>query len=138
MLFATIATVAPTDPYAALYAALATAVTTLVSIVMAQLARKYSFQVSAERHAQLEAVIENAILLMEEKGKNVLKAGLEGLTPAEKLEGALAYVAEKLPGVSREDAAAVIHAKLPVVRGAIASFAAAAITKQTRKKGGRK
>ena len=121
MLFATLTT-APSDPYAALYAALASALATVIIWAVTQLARRFGVQFSAERHAQLEAVVENAILLMEERGRNQLKAGLEALTPADKLRGAIAFVS----------------AKLPAVRAAIIPFATAAIKKATRTKGGRK
>jgi light-regulated signal transduction histidine kinase (bacteriophytochrome) len=104
---------------------------------LTQLARKYGFQVSAERHAQLEAAARQAILVVEEKAAAALKARAAKLSPAEKLEGAVAIVLQKMPGITADEAADIVHAQLPVVRGAAVDFSKAVLRSATNR-GGRR
>lgn len=100
---------------------------------LTQLARKYGYQVSAERHAQLEAIARQAILVVEEKASAIVKARLDAMSPGEKLSGAIELVVAKVPGVSRDEAAEIIHAQLPVVRGAAVDFSTAVLRKATNR-----
>ena len=138
ILFSTITAAPPADPYAALYAAIATALATLISIAITQLTRRFNVQLSVEQHAKLESVVTDGILLMEERGKNLIKHGLEAMTPADKLRGAVEYALSRMPGESEKKIAELVEAKLPAVRAAILPLATAAIKKATKKVGGRK
>lgn len=137
MLFATISAV-PSDPYAGLYAALASALATVIIWAVTQLGRRFNVQLSVEQHAKLESVVTDGILLMEERGKNLIKAGLEAMTPADKLRGAVEYALSRMPGESEKTIAELVEAKLPAVRAAIVPLATAAVRKATKKAGGRK
>lgn len=108
--------------------------TALIGLLV-QLARKYGFDISAAKHAQLESVAQQAILMVEEKAAAAVKAQVGKVNPAEKLNAAVSIVLERMPGVSREEAADIIHAKLPEVRAATASFATAVLQNATNRDG---
>ncbi len=100
---------------------------------LTQLARKYGYQVSAERHAQLEAIAQRAILVVEEKAAAMAKAKLGAIGAGEKLDAAIGLMVAKVPGVSRDEAAEIIHAELPKIRAATASFSTAVLQKATNR-----
>lgn len=70
--------------------------------------------------ARLEAAGRAGALLAEEKGRQVVKAGLEKLKPEEKLAEAVAVVLDRVPGVTRAEAEEVVHQQLPAAREIVA------------------
>lgn len=113
--------------------------TTLIGVgiwALTQFARKYGIELSMTKQEQLATFARQAILGVEEKAIAILKAQGDKLTGAEKLEEAIESLLLKVPGISREEAAEVIHQQLPVVRGAAVDFGVAVLKKATRKKAG--
>jgi hypothetical protein len=137
-LFATVAPPVAADPYASLYAALATALATIITVAVTQLTRRFNVELSVEQQAKVKSIVIDGILLMEEKGRNALKAGLEALTPEEKFRGAIEYSLSHLPGESEKKIANLVLANMPAVRAAIVPLATAAVVKATKKASGRK
>lgn len=100
----------------ALEAVMASAATGLAAAgihILLLLAARFKYQVSAAQAAQLQQTAKNAILWAEEWAAQ--KYSLEGVTKtgAEKLEKAVEQIVEKLPNVSADDAADIVHSSLP-------------------------
>jgi hypothetical protein len=102
-------------------AVLATATPILVGLVMAlllKLLKRFNFSLEAEQQAKIEALVRRAILRVEEIFAAKVKAGVR-VTAADKLESAIAEVTGEQPSLTRSDAAALIHAQLPLMRAAV-------------------
>lgn len=78
-----------------------------------QLLRKMGFSLDAERHAQLETVVRQAVLKAEEQAAAYAKAHVSKMLPADKMRLAVAHVLAKLPRVSEAEAADIVQAVLP-------------------------
>lgn len=106
------------DPLAPLYdeviKILGAALGMLLSAVLVQVLRKLNLQLSAEQHARLETYTAEAIRFAEEWASQRLKAN-KPVNSAEKLEQAIAALVDRIPGITREEAIAIIHAQLPRV-----------------------
>lgn len=88
--------------------------TPLIVQWIANKARLAGLQLSAEKEAQVEKIVRDAILKAEEWAATRVKVG-ESTNAGQKLEQALADVVDKVPGISSQEAADLIHATLPKV-----------------------
>lgn len=102
-----------TDIIKAVLAIATPVIATLVSALIVQLLRKKGFELDAEKTAKLEYITTQVVLRAEEWAASRLKGNAGPTTGAMKLERAMSDLADKVPNISREDAAASIHATLP-------------------------
>ena len=97
---------------------------TLVTALLYKALKKAGLDLSAEKQAQLEYCVRQAILRAEEWGASRVKAQLP-TTPTMKLEKALSDVVDKVPGITRTEAEQLIHAELPKIGAGAARFVGA-------------
>lgn len=102
----------------ALEMALATALAGAVTVLARQLAAKFKLDLDASAQAATRAVVQNAILATEEKAAASLKRSSVAVTGAEKLDAAVGLVLAKVPGVTADEAAQLVHEELPKIRAA--------------------
>ena len=98
--------------------ALAIATPVLVSLVSAILYKalqRVGLDVDANRKAKVEYYVREAILRAEEWAAQHVKANMGQTTAAMKLDRALTDVVDKVPGITKQEAADLIHATLPKV-----------------------
>lgn len=76
---------------------------------------------SAEKEAQTEKIVRDIILRVEEWAASRVKVGVP-LTAKDKFEKALIAVVDKVPGITDQEAADLIHATLPKVGAGAAAF----------------
>lgn len=94
---------------------------TLATALMVKALQRIGLQVDAERKARLEYVASQAILRAEEWAAARLKANLPA-TGTEKLQAAMVDLTDRIPGISNEEASALIHATLPKLGAGAAAF----------------
>lgn len=97
-----------------LQTALAALVPMLIALIVQQL-RKVGLQVNAEHQAKLEHYAQLAALEAEEWASQRIKAHIGQVLPREKLERAIATLLDRVPGITRQEATAIIHAQLPLL-----------------------
>jgi hypothetical protein len=86
---------------------------TLATALIVKALQKIGLSVDAEKQAKLEYLATQAILRAEEWAAARIKAQVGSTTAAMKLEKALTDLTDRVPGISREEAAALVHATLP-------------------------
>ena len=85
----------------------------LIALVV-KLLHRVGLQINEDREKQLRAVAVDAIARVEEWAASHAKRKLKTkITGADKLESAVADIIDRIPGVSHEEAEAVIHSMLP-------------------------
>lgn len=102
-------------------AIIAAVLTPLIVQWIANKARLAGLQLSAEKEAQVEKIVRDVILNVEEWAATRVKVGT-ATNAGQKLDKALIDVVDKVPGISREEAAELIHATLPKVGLGAAAF----------------
>lgn len=103
------------------FAIVAPVLATLVTALLVRLFKKVGLQLDAERQAKLEKITHDAILRAEEVAATRLRAQLP-VTAKDKLETAIADILDRVPGVTADEAAALVHQQLPRVGLGAASF----------------
>src|SRR3972149_6691182 len=93
---------------------LAPVLAALGSAVLVKMFQRVGLEVSAEKQARLEKIAQDAIFGAEEWAAGAIKRNLPVPSGA-KLNQALARFLMRAPGVSEDEAAAIIHAELPKV-----------------------
>mgnify|MGYP001612042807 CR=1 FL=1 len=83
--------------------------------------KKLNLEVSGQQQAKIEYFVRQAVLEAEEWGARRVQAKFPVL-PKDKLERALASVVDRVPNISTEEAAALIHSELPKVSLGATSF----------------
>lgn len=101
-----------------IFAALAATLLPAVVAIAHRLFARLGLQVGAEQDAKLRVIAQAAIHEAEERAGAAVKRGLP-VDSASKLEMAITRVVDAIPGVSREEADAVVHQELPKVRAAL-------------------
>lgn len=107
------------------------AISTALTALIVQLLRKANIELSAENRAKLETITQQGILLMEEKAAAALRAGVGQVAAREKLEGAMEYLLDKVPGVTREEAQNLVLSELPKLGLGASDFARAVLVQAT-------
>lgn len=96
--------------------------TVLLTAFLVKALQKVGLNVDADKTAKLEYFATQAILRAEEWGAARIKANAGTMTAAMKLEKALTDLTDKVPGITREEASALVHATLPKVNLGAAAF----------------
>ena len=87
------------------------------------LAKKWKINMTATQEAWTDHQIQKLILALEEEGAQRIKAGLPKLASGDKFESAVEGALAKIPGISPEEAEALVLSNLPKVgAGAIAAL----------------
>jgi len=110
----------------------AVAVVVLVPLAGAfavRLLQKLGISIDAEKRAKLEKLAQDGILAAEEYAHAKIVAGVEKILPAAKLAYAVKHLLDQVPGISTEEAEALVNQELPKVRAATGDFLRAAQTK---------
>lgn len=94
----------------------------LLTALLVQALKKLGLSLDAEKTAKVEYFARQAILRAEEWAATRIKLNAGTTTAAMKLERALTDLTDKVPGISREEAAQLIHATLPKMGLGAASF----------------
>ena len=92
-----------------------------VLALLHRLVKKAGFTLSAENEARLEKAAYDAIYHAEEWAAARIKARID-TTAADKLEHAIATMTAKVPGLTADEAAALVHQNLPKLQLGAAGF----------------
>lgn len=95
---------------------------TLLTALLVKVLQRVGLTVEADRKAKLEMFTQEAVLRAEEWAATRLKAEKGPTTAAMKLEKALTDLTDRVPGITREEAADLVHATLPKVNLGAAAF----------------
>lgn len=87
-------------------------------------ARRFGVELSASRQAQIEHFAQLGIGYAQEMARQWATEHASKMHPAQKLEAATTFLLDRVPGVTLEEAEAIVHAKLPGLRREIDEAAA--------------
>lgn len=87
-------------------------IASLVAGILVKVFQKFGLDVSAEKHAKLEKIALDAILRAEEWAASKVRTAPGSITAANKLEQAVTDIVDKVPGVTRDEAADLVHANI--------------------------
>lgn len=88
------------------------------------LAKKLGVDLSEAQQSKVNRIAIEGIMLAEERALNWFKRFNEKMPSDQKLAAAVEYVLDKVPGVTTDEARAIVTAKLPEARALLASFLA--------------
>ena len=103
----------------------------LISALLVKALQRFGLSVDAEKQAKVEYFVQQAIFRAEEWAAQRVKANMGQTTAAMKLDRALTDVVDKVPGITKQEAADLIHATLPKVQLGAAVFLQGAREKAT-------
>ena len=106
----------------AVFVAVSGVVGTLLVALVAKLLQRIGLAVSAEQQAKLEKLAQDAVLATEEWARAKAKAELQKVLPEEKLTQAVTQLLAKVPGITQDEAVALVNQELPKLRAASAGF----------------
>lgn len=93
----------------------------LLTTLLVKVLQKYNLSISADNQAKLEYFAQQAILSTEEWAASRIKAHLPTVS-ADKLTQAITTLTAKVPGITADEAANLIHAALPKMELGAVSF----------------
>ena len=90
----------------------------------AKVAKRFGLELSETQQGAVGRIAIEGIMLAEEQARNWFMRFSQKMPSDQKLAAAVEYVLDKVPGVTTEEARAIVTAKLPEARALLASFLA--------------